>query len=641
MQKSFPRDLTLLLVAATLVSGCRKEAAPPAAASNPTPSASPSGGDASAPPPAVPSSSPPASSPSVATIPAASPATPPPAAPPASAPVPTVELTTTNLVESVTFEPDAQRAIDPQVQARLRQEYLDCGLSPQALPACLDSVWEGAARSVTVRQFLSMSEGTLAVARVKPRGSMFYVFSSKPLRWVPGGSQKQSIQVLVPTTGLSAGISLDDAMKMAADKMESLETSTDWEGLERTLSARRVAKVSPLSFRDEADFQAGFAKRTSARSLAHWAAFADSIEWHQNQTIQVFASRIGKALRAASPIYREKLFDQSLEWGVFAAGKAPLLAALREEFEHAADESYKQKLAVTLLLLSDASSLERTWIGPAHDLASGSDETWSIRGIRLFGKYGESFGSSADLVRLAHPERYLWRIEVAQSLSAYTDSLANEWRLRLAADGNSYVRDAAVASIKAHGLFDAGSFKVALLIQSEDYRSRWSLAEALQYVSGVEANEALLRLAADVNSYVRQAATESIKARGSFDAGSFKVSSLIKADDYQSRWGLAETLKYVSGAEANEALLRLAADVNSYVRQAATESIKTRGSFSAGSFKISSLIKADDYQSRWGLAEALQYVSGQEASSALAKLAADSNSYVQSAAQTSLNARRP
>ena len=104
----------------------------------------------------------------------------------------------------------------------------------------------------------------------------------------------------------------------------------------------------------------------------------------------------------------------------------------------------------------------------------------------------------------------------------------------------------------------------------------------------------------------------------------------------QSRRGLAKALKYVKGPSADLALLKLNSDTDGDVRKEALASIKLRPFETT--FNVSSLINSSNWQSRRGLAKALEFVKGKNVIDALIKLLSDSDGDVRAAAKASLQA---
>ena len=133
------------------------------------------------------------------------------------------------------------------------------------------------------------------------------------------------------------------------------------------------------------------------------------------------------------------------------------------------------------------------------------------------------------------------RKEVAKALSNYKDSLSNEWLVKLNTDTDGDVRKEALKVISGRNV-DLGSYNISGLINSSNWQSRRGLANALLYVTGVGADNALLRLSADTDGDVRKAAYKTLSNRP-VSSNQMNIANLINSSNWQSRRGCYQSLK--------------------------------------------------------------------------------------------------
>lgn len=212
----------------------------------------------------------------------------------------------------------------------------------------------------------------------------------------------------------------------------------------------------------------------------------------------------------------------------------------------------------------------------------------------------------------------------------------NEEALRMSSSSSSDTRLKGILTLKNHP-FDAGSFDVKSLINKDDVDARLGLVNALKYVTGQGANDALLVLVTDSSESVAQLALDLLKERP-FNSGNLDIKSLINKNDFNSRGMLATALKNVTGQGANEALLMLIADEVAAVAEKALVAIEARP-FDAGSFYVKELINKDNENSRTILTKGLAYITGEQANQALLLLGADSSFHVSTKALALLKKR--
>jgi len=259
----------------------------------------------------------------------------------------------------------------------------------------------------------------------------------------------------------------------------------------------------------------------------------------------------------------------------FWQDQANMMSSFQAEFSATTDTTYQGQIGVAALSIASDSDTVSDYLRPARDyLLSAKDALWIKCGVSLFWKYGDKFGSSADLESFASNASADIRAAVAKVLVKYSDATVNQTLLRLVVDKDTGVRAAALASITVVP-FDVGNFNVSALIDATNVDARVSLASALQYVKGMGADQALLRLNADYYNSVSGPALTSIAARP-FDAGTFNVSSLIVVNIF-SRLNLAKALKYVMGQTVVDALITLSSDTNADIQAAAKDSLKAHG----------------------------------------------------------------
>lgn len=543
------------------------------------------------------------------------------------------ELIATNLVQEIQFESDANTVLTLNEAAELESEFLDCGVSQSLIPGCKDSTFLVSTNTISVYLPLpSTINGK--VSRYKNTGKTLYLFRVDSV--TANGKKTSQLDIFVsikPTT-----IGLDTLAQQASTKLNALPPEEVISKIEATLDVKHVAFAKEFTFIDENDFASHYVNvsQTSSRSFYHWSGFALAKNYKSSAIVQFFRDRIKEELAGAPVNYKELFIEQGLTAGDFWKIKSQILEAFVAEHATSTEGSpLRGKLALSILMLSlvkDA-SIEHLSDGKKY-LMSISEGVWVRRGVALFTKFGSKFGTSEELAKFGAHSDWSVRSEVAKALIQYADGTANQWLLRLNADTDSDVRKNAFTTISGRK-FDAGAFNVSSLINQSDWSSRVGLAKALQYVTGAEADNALLRLAADTDSDVRSTALTSLQIRP-FDIANRDISSLINRNDWSSRVGLAKALTYVTGQGANETLLRLCADTDSDVRAAALKSLRP---FDADTFDVVSLINSNDWSSRVGLASALRLVTGERANQALLKLCADTDSDVRTKALSSLETK--
>lgn len=234
------------------------------------------------------------------------------------------------------------------------------------------------------------------------------------------------------------------------------------------------------------------------------------------------------------------------------------------------------------------------------------------------------------------------RVDTAQGLR-FTRGLSRDiLLLRLVVDENYRVRNQAVEVLKERPISLPGilDFKIESLLNTDTPARRESLAEALAFVTGADSGSALIRLAADTNYRVRDAALKSL-AEKNINLGVSEETSLINLDNVGSREGLATALEYAHGFNRNITLLKLITDENYRVRDAARKSVSKKPIDLQGglSFEVSALTKIESNSARLSLAEALRYIDGSDSDSALVKLIIDSDYRVRDQALATLKIR--
>jgi hypothetical protein len=147
-------------------------------------------------------------------------------------------------------------------------------------------------------------------------------------------------------------------------------------------------------------------------------------------------------------------------------------------------------------------------------LRLNADSYSSVREAAYASIRGRDFDYGAfDVLALVNTGDSTSRTGLARALEFAQGASANEALLRLNADTYSSVRDAALESIEGNP-FDAGAIQVSQYIYSGDSTSRTGLARALRYVTGKKSIDALIILVSDEYSSVREAARASLKAHG-------------------------------------------------------------------------------------------------------------------------------
>ncbi len=540
----------------------------------------------------------------------------------------------TSLVKALQFDASATTLLTGTEKAALESEFLECGVSDSLVPACQGSGFLVSSAIISTYGGSNHTQLSGKVARYKDTGKTFYLFRIETPAQA-GNPRTSTVQVYVAPN--SSTTRLDDLADQAETKLSALAAAERIAKLEETLAVKRVASPQEWSFANEAQFAAAYSTQAKPRAFYHWTSVGLSNRYRSSRISQYFMGHLAEQLSAANADYKTLFVDLGLNVASLWNGNEPVAAAFRSEYSASSEASLRGKLAISILSLEPTQEAATEHLIAAKDfLLATSESLWIRRGVSLFTKYGSVFGASTDLVQFGNYQDYSVRKAVAKALANYTDEVANQWILRLTADAYSYVRDVALSTIQGRN-YDFGNFDVSGLINGNDYTSRVGLAKGLQYAKGLAVNIALLRLSADAYSYVRDAALNSMNGR-ELDMAGFDISSLINANDYTSRVGLAKALRYAKSQDANEALLRLNADAYSYVRDAALDAIKGR-SADMDTFDVSSLINSNDYTSRVGLAKALKHVVGQKANEALLRLSADTYSYVRDAAYDSVNGR--
>jgi hypothetical protein len=225
-----------------------------------------------------------------------------------------------------------------------------------------------------------------------------------------------------------------------------------------------------------------------------------------------------------------------------------------------------------------------------------------------------------DVVSMINMGDHSSRFGLTQALKYVRGQRVAEALLKLSADPTSLVREEALKALEGRNL-DVGDLNVVGMIDVNNHSSRFGLAQTLKHIRGKKVAEALLRLSADPTSIVRDEALKALQGRN-MDAGDLNVVAMIDVNNYSSRFGLAKALKYVQGQRVAEALLMLNADPMAFVRDEAINSLQDRD-LNIGDLDVISLIKPNDFGSKYGLARALKHIKGQKIAETLLKLSID------------------
>jgi HEAT repeat protein len=270
-------------------------------------------------------------------------------------------------------------------------------------------------------------------------------------------------------------------------------------------------------------------------------------------------------------------------------------------------------------------------------LKLSADPTSLVREEALKGLEGRNIDvGDLNIILIIDMSNHSSRFGLAQALKYIKGQKVPEALLRLNCDPTSIVRDAALTSLQNRDI-DVGDLDVVSMINMGDHSSRFGLTQALKYVRGQRVAEALLKLSADPTSLVREEALKALEGRN-LDVGDLNVVGMIDVNNHSSRFGLAQTLKHIRGKKVAEALLRLSADPTSIVRDEALKALQGRN-MDAGDLNVVAMIDVNNYSSRFGLAKALKYVQGQRVAEALLMLNADPMAFVRDEAINSLQDR--
>jgi HEAT repeat protein len=542
--------------------------------------------------------------------------------------------TATNLVKEVSFEADINELITEEDQAKLDEEYSDCGVSNSLVPAC-----KGTAISVSTNTISTYggSPSTNIEGRVgRFTDSKKTVFLFKFTEDKFGQPKKSEFNVFVVENASTE--ELDKLVRASSDKLRDLPTSERLVKLEETLGIKKIATITEWSFADEAEFVTAYEEQSNPRAIFHWTQIALSKGFKGNGTAAFLKDNYEKSLTKSSPEYKELLIELGLNAAEVFKAKDEVITALESEFTSASEKSIKGITSIAILKLVDIAEAKKENLDTTKEyLLDKPESNWLIRGVALFSKYGKTIGSIDDLIKFGMNDNSYVRAEVARALNKYSDEPEfAEWVLRLNADTVYRVREAALATITGQNL-EVEIFDVVSLINSNDSYSREGLAKALAYTKGQKASEALLQLSGDTVYRVREAALASISGRD-IDLGGFNVASLINSNDSYAREGLAKALAHTKGQKANIALLQLAGDTVYRVREAALSAISGK-SIDVGDFNVANLINPNDSYAREGLAKALKYTNGQKTNEALLQLSGDTVYRVREAALASISGK--
>jgi len=313
-----------------------------------------------------------------------------------------------------------------------------------------------------------------------------------------------------------------------------------------------------------------------------------------------------------------------------------------------ADQHARELEAHTSRHHTPSISIATTPILSDHDylrLAASNQQNDRERAIRLLRQQGrrtleDQPQTKALLQRLVGSSQWQSRRSLAKALRYYTGSTVNISLLTLAADSDNDVGEAALTTIKRENnraLADDAETRdrVFNLTDQPGWKSRQSLAKALNYYSAPMVNLALLILASDSdNDVCEEARTTIAEGNNRLLANDYmsqdRIISLTQRSSWKSCESLAKALRYYSSPAVNLALLMLASDADIDVCEKACNTIGRQNNRNLpdgadSRHQLIDLTLRSSWKSRQSLAQALKYYVGETVNLALLSLSADSD----------------
>ncbi|MDA9189386.1 hypothetical protein N9O57_00220 [bacterium] len=468
-------------------------------------------------------------------------------------------------------------------------------------------------------------------------GRMMKVLDSKQSLLLLKLTTTESSQFYIYAFKNNPTLELDLVMEKLLLKLSSYTASEVFTEIENLLDLEKIAKLNRLIITSEFNFLNSYAMKNSFRSFFHWSNAAFSSGFFGSGIAAHFERIFKSASQTADSIYRPLITELAVKYAHKLNVVGTVVSDLKLQLLKMPYTKTKGKLAICLLQLESSANLESEDIKTVKKyMASNPVVSWLVKAVSLYSLHGKDFGTSTELSRFSSHQFWFVRLEVVKGLEKYDDQIANMTLLKLSTDTDQNVRDKSFELISKRKI-DLDKENISSLIDGSKWRSRWALARSLQYVTGAGSDEALLRLASDSIDDVQKKALFSLKLRPS-KIGDLNIKALINFSNTKSRVGLAKALNYMSGNEANFELLQLGSDRFSEVHRAALETIKNR-KLDIEDTDISALSAQKNSNSRSHLAKTLEFVKGASADFTLLYLCLDSDFKVRSSALSSLSKR--
>ena len=556
------------------------------------------------------------------------------------------------LVKDVTFVEEIRSKVPGPELSMMADEYLDCGIEDGLLPGCYDRKFSELYQDRT-RIKVDSPQG-LNLASVQFLLTHLSINSEKHLYYILKVSFVDSADKLSSNTYIvkpkivpdhsnwkSVATGLSQAIEKKTLSSESNVQAEILGFLVNDLGMDLVGTISPMDNWNEKEFERLYTLQKSPRGFYHWSKkiSASSIS-NRGSIIQFFNQKIWGHLANTKGVYQDLLLDVALENAKDLEDRSYFISGLRDLYANSSDNDQKNKLSLAYLLIVPVNNVDEDILKTAKDYVIPGQlkisSLWLGYGLQVLEKFGSRFGKSSEFVGLVNHYDFNVRSHLARALKTFTDPLADQALLSLSVDRYFSVRDQALESLRSRAI-DVKDFDLTCLVRSDDYKVRFSLARALKHTTGSRVGEVLLQLNADTSYSVRDAALTSLRDRD-LDVGDLNLATMINMSDYNSRFGLAQALKYVRGQRVAETLLTLNADQSYSVRDEAFDSLKNRG-MDVGNLNLKPMINMVDYNSRIGLARALKHVKGQNVAETLLTLNADQSYSVRDQAFDSLRDR--
>ena len=534
--------------------------------------------------------------------------------------------------------------------ALVKNEYLGCGVLENLLPSCLPANGQMINKNVVQynlenANFLSVTYSQFVDQNEKYIYYAFSYFVGNDYNHYHNKNKFKSI--IVYATQFRGS----ESYKFIQDSIWKIQNlnSTKFANpkiffaeLESTIGLFKVGDFD-LLYRDDDGLVEKYLEQSDPISFLHWSQYTFEKEPYDKKITYHFNTNFERNLLIASDRYEDAYF----ELGLYLGKNKEFQDLMNEAFKSIWNNSKslrRDKAALAVLTLTEIDETNSELFKNAKDFLKSESsqkisEYWLNRSLELYRRYGVKLGQSSDLARYVYHNSSHVKANIAKSLEKYNDFTTHKTLLLLSIDLNEEVRNSALKSLETRTIDGKDMNLQDLIKDATHYTSRVSLARALNKVTGKEADYALLTLVIDAFDEVRLAALKSLETR-TIDGKDMNLQDLIKdATHYTSRVSLAQALRRTTGTNADFALLTLALDSYHEVGLEALKIIESRV-IDGSQMDLVRLSSHVTNQQKINFAKALQYVSGDNATTLLEQMATEDQYDLKQAALNSLKFRR-